>query len=138
LVRPWPAPGIHRHAALEVRSVPRRDPGRTFSQRRQALLARRVCPNVELEQVEHGTDAFYGLLGHRRAGACQLPQGGRCHQADKQTKNGDNDEDLEQCEARLTADVRLASGMPFWRVNLSNVLVLNIRTSSRSSIYYSL
>jgi len=30
--------------------------------------------------------------------------------------------------ARSTAATRLASGMPFWRVNLASVLVLKIRT----------
>src|SRR6516162_1356322 len=96
------APRIFRDFfSLQIGPVPAGYPGRTRDQGKQALLRRRIGPDIQFVDIEHAGYALDRLVRDLLFGGFELPERGRRHKPDQQPEDGEHDEKLEQGEAAL-------------------------------------
>src|SRR6516164_7531158 len=102
VVNEGPAPRIFRHVcSLQIGPVPAGDPGRTIDQGEEALLRRRIGPDIQLVDIKHTGYALDRLVGDFFFRGFELPERGGCDKSDQQPEDGEHDEKLEQGETPL-------------------------------------
>lgn len=93
-------PRIERYViALQIGAVPVAHLLWLLDQCLQALLRAGVIADVELVEIEYGRQPFDRISRDGRARAAELLQHRGCHQADQQSENDNDDQQLQQCEA---------------------------------------
>src|SRR5712691_13489330 len=97
-----PAPRVVRYfIALDVGAVPSRHTLRAGEEGLQPLRRGRVTADIELVHVQDAGETLDRLVGNLFLGGAELVQGCRCHEADEQPENREDDEELAQGKAML-------------------------------------
>ena len=81
------------------RAVPARHIGWLFDQRIQPLLRGWIASDVELVHVEDGGQDARSTGGRQRPSVAELAQRGRCHKADEQSKDRNDNEQFQKGKA---------------------------------------
>src|SRR5687767_8658065 len=101
------APRIARHRLLQIRAVPVGDVGIPL-QRLQSLRGVRIGAHVEPVLIEGGTEELDLGLGRRLLGFGDVLEEPRTDEADQEAEHDDDDEQLDQREARLAERAALS------------------------------
>src|ERR1700746_3584821 len=84
------APRVFRNVSSpQIGPVPAGDPGRTIDQGKQALLGRRIDPDIQLVDIEHAGYALDRLVRDLLFGGFELPERGRRDKPDQEPEDGE-------------------------------------------------